>query len=90
MNVNANTLCMGLIANPIGHSLSPQLHNAVFSRLGINAVYIPMAVQDTKLEQALYGLQSLGFRGVNLPYLLKKESLNIWMSCRIQHKIVED
>lgn len=72
MNINADTLCLGLIANPIGHSLSPQLHNAVFTRLGINAVYIPMAVQDAQLEQALYGLQSLGFRGVNVTIPFKE------------------
>lgn len=70
MNINADTLCLGLIGSPISHSLSPQLHNAVFTKLGFNAVYIPLAVQDAKLEPALYGLQSLGFRGINvtIPY----------------------
>ncbi len=72
MNINADTICLGLIANPIGHSLSPQLHNAVFNKLGVNAVYIPLAVEDAQLEQALYGLQSLGFRGVNVTIPFKE------------------
>lgn len=72
MNINADTLCMGVMGNPIRHSLSPQLHNAVFTKLGINAVYIPLAVEDLQLEQALYGLQSLGFRGVNVTIPFKE------------------
>lgn len=72
MNINADTLCLGLIGNPIRHSLSPQLHNAVFKKLGLNAVYIPLAVENTKLEQALYGLQSLGFRGINVTIPFKE------------------
>ena len=33
-----------MIADPIGHSLSPIIHNAAFRRLGINAVYVPFRV----------------------------------------------
>lgn len=78
MNINADTLCLGLIGKPIRHSLSPQLHNAVFARMGINAVYIPLTVEESQLESALYGLQSLGFRGINvtIPY---KESVVKYM-----------
>ena len=78
MRINADTICLGLIGNPIRHSLSPQLHNAVFARLGINAVYIPMEVEASQLEKALCGLQSIGFRGINvtIPY---KESVVQYM-----------
>ncbi len=72
MNINANTLCLGLIGNPIRHSCSPQIHNAVFTKLGINAVYIPLAVEGSQLEQAIYGLQSLGFKGVNVTIPFKE------------------
>ena len=72
MNINADTLCLGLIGNPIRHSLSPQLHNAVFKKMGINAVYIPLTVENSQLEQALYGLQSLNFRGINVTIPFKE------------------
>lgn len=66
MNINTDTLVLGVIGNPIRHSLSPQLHNAVFSKLGLNAVYLPFAIEDVQLEKALTGMQNLGFRGINV------------------------
>ena len=37
---------MGLIGNPIAHSLSPQTHNAVFKSANLDAVYLPFEVDD--------------------------------------------
>jgi shikimate dehydrogenase len=31
-----------LFGNPVGHSKSPLIMNAVFCKLGLNAVYIPV------------------------------------------------
>lgn len=36
----------GVIGNPIGHSRSPLLHNAVLKALGRNGVYLPFAVDS--------------------------------------------
>lgn len=44
--INQQTEVIGLIGNPVGHSLSPQIHNAAFEAAGINAVYIPFEVHD--------------------------------------------
>lgn len=35
----------GVIADPVGHSLSPQIHNAAFAALGLDAVYLPLWVE---------------------------------------------
>ncbi|NLT20657.1 MAG: shikimate dehydrogenase, partial [Syntrophomonadaceae bacterium] len=72
MDINADTILLGLLGNPIGHSLSPRLHNAVFADMGINAVYLPFSLQASQLGQAIYGLQSLGFRGVNVTIPFKE------------------
>jgi 3-dehydroquinate dehydratase/shikimate dehydrogenase len=40
------TEVIGLLGNPVGHSLSPQIHNAAFHAAGVNAVYIPFEVRD--------------------------------------------
>ena len=40
------TQVMGLIGHPIGHSLSPQIHNAAFKSAAIDAVYLPFDVCD--------------------------------------------
>ena len=43
--INSETKVYGIIGNPIGHSLSPHIHNAAFRSLGINAVYVPFKVE---------------------------------------------
>ena len=36
----------GVVGNPIGHSLSPVMHNAGFAALGLNAAYVPLHAAD--------------------------------------------
>src|SRR5690348_6463752 len=43
----ATQLC-AVIGNPIGHSLSPALHNAAFDALGLDFVYVAFRVEDLK------------------------------------------
>jgi len=35
----------GVIADPVGHSLSPRIHNAAFAEIGYDAVYLPLWVE---------------------------------------------
>jgi 3-dehydroquinate dehydratase/shikimate dehydrogenase len=44
--IDQQTAVFGVIGNPVGHSLSPQIHNAAFDSAGLNAVYIPFEVRD--------------------------------------------
>lgn len=62
--INGHTQLFGIIGRPVTHSMSPAMHNASFSDLGINGVYVPM--QPDSLEQGFYGLRSLGFVGVSV------------------------
>jgi 3-dehydroquinate dehydratase/shikimate dehydrogenase len=41
-----STPIYAVIGNPIAHSLSPLIHNAAFAHLGIDAVYVPIRVDD--------------------------------------------
>src|SRR5581483_5596144 len=41
-----DSLVMGVIGNPIGHSRSPLIHNTALAALGIDAVYLPFEVDD--------------------------------------------
>jgi 3-dehydroquinate dehydratase/shikimate dehydrogenase len=47
--INQDTKKFCLIGCPVGHSLSPHMHNAVLSVLGANAVYLPVFVPDNQL-----------------------------------------
>lgn len=64
MRYNGDTLVYGIMGNPVGHSLSPAMHNAAFAHLGLNKVYVPFPVQD--LAKALDGFRALGIRGVSV------------------------
>ncbi len=57
---------LGVIGHPIGHSLSPRMHNAAFEASGSDYVYVAMDVRPEYLPAAVDGLRALGFRGFNV------------------------
>lgn len=44
--LDRQTMVMGLIGMPVMHSFSPQIHNAAFKALDLNAVFMPFEVRD--------------------------------------------
>jgi len=46
--ISEETEILGIIGNPLGHSLSPQMHNAALRKLGLDGVYIPYEVDDLR------------------------------------------
>ncbi|CAB49372.1 shikimate dehydrogenase [Pyrococcus abyssi] len=58
----------GLIGKPVSHSLSPVMHNALFRKYGIDAVYVTFEVEE--LGKAIDGVRALGISGLNvtMPY----------------------
>ena len=43
---DTETLIFGVLGNPVGHSLSPAIHNSAFVNDGVNAVYVPFLATD--------------------------------------------
>lgn len=70
MRVNGSTKLTGLIGNPVEHTVSPTLHNSLFSTTGCNGIYLPIKVPAGKLKDAVNGLKAAGFIGFNvtIPY----------------------
>ena len=64
--VRGSTRKVGVIGWPIEHTLSPVIHNAAFVALGMDWVYVPLAVATARLPAALDGLGALGFAGANV------------------------
>jgi shikimate dehydrogenase len=58
----------GVVGYPLGHSMSPAMHNAAFSVYGKNALYLAFQTRD--LEGCIRGIRALGIRGVSvtIPY----------------------
>jgi 3-dehydroquinate dehydratase/shikimate dehydrogenase len=44
--LNEQTAITGIVGLPVGHSLSPYMHNTAFASLGLDAVYLPFEVAD--------------------------------------------
>lgn len=64
--INASTRLCCLIGHPVGHSVSPQMHNAAFRALGLNYVYLAFDVLPKMLADAVAGLRALGVAGFNV------------------------
>lgn len=64
MAIDGKTELYGIIGNPVAHSLSPAMHNAAFSALGLNKAYLPFLVRD--VAGAMTGLTALGIRGASV------------------------
>jgi shikimate dehydrogenase len=62
--ITASTTLCAVIGNPVGHSLSPEIHNAAFRHLGLDWVYSAFRVED--LPHAIAGIRALGIRGVSV------------------------
>ncbi len=76
--ISGQTKPVGIFGCPVEQTLSPNMHNFAFERLGINAVYLPFAVEPKHLEMALKSLIPLGFLGINLT-LPHKEAALKWV-----------
>lgn len=72
MNAGGHTTCFAVLGHPIGHSLSPAMHNASITRLGMDAIYLAFDVEPGKLMRVLHAMRDMGFRGVNLTVPLKE------------------
>jgi len=64
--IGPNSEVYGVIADPIGHSLSPQIHNAAFIHMGMDKVYLPFRVPREDLTQFLEDASELDIRGLSV------------------------
>jgi 3-dehydroquinate dehydratase / shikimate dehydrogenase len=71
--INAQTEVYGVIADPVGHSLSPLIHNTAFTHLKLNKVYVPFRVPREDLEQFIDDAPAMGIRGLSVTIPHKEE-----------------
>ena len=64
--ISGSTWVYGLIGDPVDHSLSPEIQNAAFRAIRLNAVYLTFQVRQAQLKWAIKGLKSLNVRGFNV------------------------
>ena len=77
-DVTSRTRSLGILGDPVSHSLSPLMMNAAFEEKGIDARYL--AFQPHDLESAVSGARALGFVGLNITVPFKERILPLLRS----------
>jgi 3-dehydroquinate dehydratase/shikimate dehydrogenase len=79
--IDAETQLFGVIADPVGHSLSPAIHNACFDEQEMNRLYLPLLVRGGQQELGVFlgnafAREWLDFRGFSVTIPHKRSALD--------------
>lgn len=55
-----------LLGNPLGHSVSPAMHNLAFEKLSMDCCYLPVEIQPEDLGTVFKGLTKMNVGGFNV------------------------
>lgn len=61
-----STALVGVLGDPVRHSLSPAMHNAALAALGLDWVYLALPVAAPDLATVVAALEALDCRGLNV------------------------
>lgn len=69
-SLTRQTKVLGVIADPVAHSLSPQIHNACLAKEGLDIIYLPFRVPSEYLDEFMKYALELDLLGlsVTLPH----------------------
>jgi len=65
-HIDNETEVFGVVADPVGHSLSPLVHNTAFRHLKENKVYLPFRVPREDLGSFFDDAKAFGIRGLSI------------------------
>jgi 3-dehydroquinate dehydratase/shikimate dehydrogenase len=75
--INEDTEVYAVVGDPIGHSLSPAIHNAAFRSMGLNKTLVPLLVPSGRLKDTVDELAWLGVRGYSVTIPHKEEVIGL-------------
>ncbi len=75
--INEMTEVYAVIGDPIGHSLSPAIHNAAFRELGLNKVMVPILIPADRLKETIEQLTWLKIRGYSITIPHKQAAVSL-------------
>lgn len=64
--ITGKTKLLGVIGDPVKHSLSPVMHNAAIAHLNLDYVYLPFPIKPQDLATALEGFRAIGLVGFSI------------------------
>ncbi len=75
--ISSKTSFIGLIGNPVSHSLSPIMQNAALQYLGLDLIYIAIPCKDEDLELVLNSFKKINCKGLNITIPYKEKVFNL-------------
>jgi len=73
--IRGTTRLTGLIGYPVGHSISPIMHNTAFEYLGLDYAYLAFEIKKDDLKSGIEAMKTLGVAGFNVTMPLKESIL---------------
>jgi shikimate dehydrogenase len=67
----------GLVGNPVGHSVSPPMHEAAYAELDMKASYVAFEPAVEEIKTAIDGAEALGIAGLNVTIPFKQDVLDL-------------
>ncbi|MDM4017838.1 shikimate dehydrogenase [Roseiconus lacunae] len=74
--IDQETELFGVIADPVGHSYSPLIHNSAFFDQKLNARYLPLRVPHDDLHNFMDSIDAIGLKGISITIPHKERSLD--------------
>jgi shikimate dehydrogenase len=86
--ITGTTKLLGVIGNPIEHSLSPVMHNAAIAHLGVDYVYLPLPVKPADLEVAIAGFAAINLQGFSVTIPHKQTIIPLLSEVSVEANVV--
>ena len=81
--ITGKTNLVGLLGQPVSHSLSPVMHNAAYEEMGLDWCYLAIPCNKTNLKKVTTALRFIDCKGLNITIPHKEEVIK---SCNILTK----
>ena len=85
--ITGKTNLVGLIGQPVNHSLSPIMHNAAYEEMGLDWCYVAFPCEKTNLVKITTALRLIDCKGLNVTIPHKQEILK---ACKKLTSIAND
>jgi len=86
--ITGKTKLLGVIGDPIEHSLSPVMHNAALTQMSLDYIYLPLPVRSADLGVAIAGFAAIGLVGFSVTIPHKQTIISLLSEVSADAKVV--